>query len=262
MFVCVSLVLLYSDNHYKAFSHLRNVLTVFTSPLQLLTNLPIESAKWLQERISSKETLITRNNELKQENFLLRYQLQQLNNLQAENNELRTLLNVAPTLREKVVVAKLLAVNVGSVNEQALIDKGINTHVFIGQSVLDSYGVIGQVIATNHNSSKVLFITDVNSAIPVVVRRNGLQLIAVGMGKSGLLELVNMPETADVKVGDQLITSGLGSRFVYGYSIGVVKSINRIVGERFAKVIVSPAAHIYTSSFVLLVWPKSVEHNE
>ena len=117
---------------------------------------------------------------------------------------------------------------------------------------------MGQIISLEPKISKILLITDVKSAVPVVVVRNGLQAIAIGTGSDDGLELINIPETADIRKGDFLVTSKLGKRFPSGYAVGVVKEIKRISNERFIKVILTPSAHIRSSQHVLLLWTKSV----
>ena len=96
-------------------------------------------------------------------------------------------------------------------------------------------------------------ISDSKSAIPAMIVRNGVQVIAVGLGSSGNLELVNISETMDIKQGDLLVTSGTGKRFPSGLAIGKITSIEHIPDNRFVKVRVSIDAHMGDSKNVLLV---------
>src|SRR3546814_9332489 len=82
-----------------------------------------------------------------------------------------------------------------------------------GQSVIDAGGLVGQIIEATPTTATVLLITDPDHAVPVLVGRNGVRLVAYGKGRSDQLELPNIPLSADVKVGDAIITSGLGGRF-------------------------------------------------
>jgi rod shape-determining protein MreC len=101
----------------------------------------------------------------------------------------------------------------------------------------------------------VLLVTDPNHALPVQVNRNGLRAIAVGTGQSDKLLLENLPNNADILVGDLIISSGLGRRFPSGYPVGQIEQISRDPGEAFAKVIIKPSAQLSKSREVLMVWP-------
>ena len=77
---------------------------------------------------------------------------------------------------------------------------------------------MGQIVHVGPFSSTVLLITDPNHALPVQVNRNGLRAIAVGTGQNDKLLLEHLPNNADIRVGDLIISSGLGRRFPIGLS--------------------------------------------
>jgi len=114
---------------------------------------------------------------------------------------------------------------------------------------------MGQVIEVGRFTSRVMLITDPNSAVPVQVSRNGIRAIAMGKGYSDRLELINVSNTTDIRVGDKLITSGLGLRFPVGYPVGEVSAVEHISGKQFASITITPSAHLAQSLQVLLVWP-------
>jgi rod shape-determining protein MreC len=102
-----------------------------------------------------------------------------------------------------------------------------------------------------------LLITDPQHSTPVVINRNGIRAIASGTRDSlHMLQLNNVPNTADVQVGDLLFTSGLGGRFPAGYPVGIVKSIATDPGKPFADILVTPTAQIDRSRNLLLVFPR------
>jgi rod shape-determining protein MreC len=140
----------------------------------------------------------------------------------------------------------------------ANINKGKTDGIYVGQPVIDAHGLFGQVTLVGPKFSKVLLVTDVKSAIPVTIVRNGVQAIATGTGDG--IELINISETIDIKEGDFLVTSGMGQRFPAGYAVGVVQAIKRVAGERFMKVLLTPSAHIKSSRNVLLIWSNPVMH--
>src|SRR3546814_19870858 len=78
------------------------------------------------------------------------------------------------------------------------------------------------MIESPTTTATVLLITDPEHAVPVLVGRYGVRLVAYGKGRSDQLELPNIPLSADVTVGDAIITSGLGGRFPPGFPVGTV----------------------------------------
>ena len=128
--------------------------------------------------------------------------------------------------------------------------------IFIGQPIIDAWGVMGQVVHMGQFSSTALLISDPSHAIPVQVSRSGLRSTALGTGNSQLLELRYIPHNADIEIGDVINTSGLGGRFPPNYPVGRIVSIERAAGESFATVLAEPVAHLDRSREVLLVWHK------
>jgi rod shape-determining protein MreC len=84
--------------------------------------------------------------------------------------------------------------------------------------------------------------------------RNGMRAIATGDSYSGKLKLMYIPKTADIKVDDIFITSGLGDRYPEGYPVGKVTSVNKNPSQQFAEILLQPQARLESSRQVLLVW--------
>jgi rod shape-determining protein MreC len=118
---------------------------------------------------------------------------------------------------------------------------------------------MGQVIEVLPYTSRVLLLADSNHAIPVLVNRNCLRAIAVGSGHLDELVLIYVPDTADIKEGDLLVSSGLGSRYPRGYPVGTITKVEHDPGEPFAIVSARPSAQLDRSRYVLLVFSKGSE---
>jgi rod shape-determining protein MreC len=99
-----------------------------------------------------------------------------------------------------------------------------------------------------------LLLTDTTHSIPVQVNRNGLRAIASGTGNPERLELRHVADTADVKEGDLLVSSGLGQRFPAGYPVAVVSEVIHDSGQPFAIVRAVPTAMLNRSRYMLLVF--------
>jgi len=235
---------------------------LITAPFQRQINWSIDLVQVVSDNLREKQSLLKENTFLRSELLLANTQLQRLSFLEQENSQLRVLLNLAKQFKSRFLAAQVLSMAVDSVGQQVTIDKGKINDLYSGQPVIDAYGLFGQVISLESEFSKVILVTDVKSAIPVIVSRNGIQAIAVGTGHIDSLELINTPETTDVIEGDILVTSETGQRFPAGYAVGTIRSIKHIPGERFIKVLITPSAHINSSRNVLLVWTHTAQNKK
>ena len=147
-------------------------------------------------------------------------------------------------------------VDLDAFRERVLVDKGAQDGVFVGQAVLDAGGVFGQVARVGQLTAEVILVSDATHAIPVQINRNGLRTIAVGTGDMGRLKLPYLSTSADVVVGDLLVTSGLGGGFPAGYPVGTVAEVKRDPAQSLADVDVKPAAALDRSRELMFVWLK------
>jgi rod shape-determining protein MreC len=252
----MSCVLMTMDHQFNYFNRVRSTLSLVVAPVQYLVDRPVSLMSWVETSFTTQQNLLMENAQLRARQLLLYAKLQKAAALEHENDQLRALLRSSTSIHEKVTVARLLAVDLAPYTQQIIIDKGERDGVYLGQPVLDAYGVMGQIIAVAPVNSRVLLITDSRSAIPVQNSRNGNRAIATGLGFDGVLELVNIPITIDFHQGDFLVTSGLGGHYPPGYPVGIISNIKLSQGERFAAISVMPSAHVNQSRQVLLVWPK------
>lgn len=259
MAVILAVGLIVADHRDRQLGALRSTLSLLVYPLQLLADLPVYSALAAQDRLTDVQQLREQNGALRRENLLLSVRAQQMQSLEAENMRLRDLLGSSFKIGERVLIAEILSVDLAEYRRQVLLNKGSNSGVFVGQPVLDANAVMGQVIGTTPFSSTVLLITDSDHALPVQVNRNGLRGIAAGTGLGQELDVLHIPKNADIRVGDLLVTSGLGGRFPAGYPVGRVSAVGQAADNPFASVKAEPSARLDRTREVLLVWTLSPE---
>lgn len=234
------------------------LLTKITTPLQYAAAWPHDAVTGIADNIVSYRFLKSENQRLAKENFLARVQLQKFQALVQENNQLRQLLNTSlKNQTHRILVAQTLAVDADFFTHQMLIDKGSKHGVYVGQAVLDEDGVMGQVIQTTPLSSRILLISDARSAVPVQNYRTGMRGIIAGTGSQNNLSLIHVPITADVRMGDLLLTSGLDGRYPAGFPVGIVRSVQHKPQEQFAVIAVAPKARLNRNQLVVLIWPNS-----
>ena len=173
--------------------------------------------------------------------------------IQAENGRLRALLNSTALLRSRVQIAEVLSFSPNPLNRSIIINKGLQSNVHVGQAVIDSDGLMGQITEVFSRTSRVLLLIDSSHAVPVVVNRNGVRAIASGVGFSDRLHIRHVAASTDIRVGDELMSSGLGKRFPSGYPVALVTKVNRDEGMEFAEIIARPTASFDRINHLLLV---------
>jgi len=155
-----------------------------------------------------------------------------------------------------------MSVDANPYSHSLVINVGTQDGVFDGQALIDVDGVVGQVIEAGLMTSQAMLISDTDHALPVEVNRNGLRTIVVGTGKIDKLELPFVVNNADIKVGDLLVTSGLGGAFPAGYPVAIVASVTRIPQEPYADVTATPAASLGQVREVMLIFSVGAEEPE
>lgn len=252
--VLLSLGLITADARFRHLEWVRSTLALGAYPVQWLASQPTRMLRALDGRLATEADLRERNALLERENLALRGQMQRFLALQAENSRLRDLLGSSFKVSDRVLVAELLEVELDPYRQQVLVDKGSASGVYIGQPVLDANAVMGQVVITNALTARVLLITDADHALPVQINRNGLRTIATGTGLVDQLRLPHLPKNADVRVGDLLVTSGMGGVFPSGYPVARIVEVADDPSSPFATVKAEPTARLDRSHEVLLVW--------
>ncbi|NLY59277.1 MAG: rod shape-determining protein MreC [Gammaproteobacteria bacterium] len=250
----LSIALMVVDARFDALKPLRSHLGLVLTPLYYVADLPVRAWDAAYLQLTSRADLISENERLRAEALLAKRKLQKLAALTEQNVRLRELLNSSELLDERVLVAELIGVDPNAFSQRILIDKGERDGVFLGQPVLDATGLMGQVVEVMPFTSRVLLITDVSHSLPVQVNRNGLRAIASGTGNSDWLELRHVSDTADIRVDDIVVSSGLGQRFPAGYPVGRVTHVNQDSSQPFAEVRVEPTAQLNRSRYLLLVF--------
>jgi rod shape-determining protein MreC len=259
MAVFLSVSLLLADQYLSPTAQFRSLIGIFITPVQWVASLPSQLGGWAEDTALSRGELQEENKRLRLEALILKQKVQQMMSLRSENNRFRDLLSASEQLDDKVLVAELIGVDPDPYTHHIILNKGAEHGVFKGQPILDAYGLMGQVIEVLPYTSRVLLVADSNHAIPVQVNRNGVRAIAVGSGRLDELALIYVPDTADIREGDQLVSSGLGSRYPKGYPLGRVTKVEHDPGEPFAIVTAKPAAYLDRSRYVLLVFSQASE---
>jgi len=207
----------------------------------------------------------TQYDELLAENEELRDEIRELEKLigdaelyRAENEELRALLDIRRSYVDlSIDTATIIAWNDTSWASTFTINKGIRDGVQEQTCVITKDGLVGVVERVENSYAEVRTLIDTKFSTGVRLKRTNLFAVANGeftLMKDGLLRVEMLPLDSDVKVGDQLVTSGVSDLFPPDIVIGTVTAVDTEDGGMTMYAEVAPAVVLdeLTQVFVVL----------
>ncbi len=259
LYSLLALALIIVDKRYDHLGKIRRLLSVVAYPVQIAVASPFEGWHWFRDSVTTRDALRADKTKLEAELRVAQFRLQRYEALEAETQRLRALRDNTAGVTDRFLIGNVMNVDLDAFRERVLVDKGASDGIYVGQAVLDSGGVFGQVARVGQLTSEVILVSDAAHAIPVQINRNGLRTVAVGTGDTNRLKLPYLPTSADVIAGDLLVTSGLGGGFPAGYPVGTIAEVKRDPAQSLADVDVKPAATLDRSRELLFVWLKPQE---
>jgi rod shape-determining protein MreC len=256
LYSLLAFALIIVDKRYDQLGRIRRLLSVVVYPVEIAVASPFQGWDWFRDSVTTRGALRADKTRLEAQLRMAEFRLQRYEALEAESQRLRALRDSTVGVTDRFVIGDIMNLDLDAFRERVLVDKGAGDGVFVGQAVVDSGGVFGQVARVGQLTSEVILISDAAHAIPVQINRNGLRTIAVGTGEVGRLKLPYLPTSADVLAGDLLVTSGLGGGFPAGYPVGTVAEVRRDPAQSLADVTVKPAAALDRSRELMFVWLK------
>ncbi|MBS0524638.1 MAG: rod shape-determining protein MreC [Proteobacteria bacterium] len=191
-------------------------------------------------------TLREENARLREENTRLLAWQTAARRLENENTRLRELANFREGPEASFITARIVGDSVSAYVRGALLNVGRKAGVEPGQAVVTGEGLAGRVAEVGDNSARVLFVTDVNSRLPVQVERTRERAILAG-DNSALMRLTLAQTLQGVQRGDRIVTSGHGGSFPVGIPVG------EVVQTESGSVKVRPFADFSRLEFVRVV---------
>ncbi len=261
LYALLSIVVMVLDQRGGWLNQARFLLQAAVYPLQLAVSSPSAAWAWMKESTQTREVLREEIARLRIRESELALRALNYEGLARENAQLRGLRQALPPIADRWLVAEIVNVELTTLRQRLLINRGTTNGVFASQAVLDDAGLLGQTMHIGPWSAEVILITDPEHAVPVQIERTGLRTIAVGAGNEGTLALPYLPANADVKPGDLLVTSGLGGVFPPGYPVARVAEIHRDAVQPLAQIRAVPLARIDRDREVALVWFKDARVN-
>lgn len=197
--------------------------------------------------------------DVRRQNKMLRTKLdestlsnQQYREAMAENIRLRKLLNLKEDLTPPTITAQIIGRDPSIWFRTLTIDQGSSQGIKKGMPVVTVEGVVGQILETSPNTSKVLLAHDPNSAVDALIQKNRIQGILKGTGDLRY-ELLYILKNADVEKGDLIVTSGLGGSFPKGVPLGRVSSVVKNRRGMFQEITVAPSVNFNQLEYLIII---------
>jgi rod shape-determining protein MreC len=254
LFAVLSVVLMYYDQRDGWSSNIRYALQAAAYPVQVAVGSPRKLWNNMTGFFESRDSLREQNAQLRQREQELSLTAMRYAALERENARLRALNKALPPLVRRSRLADVVSADLSRLRQRLVVDRGDGSGLFRSQTAVDATGLMGQIVRIGPFSSEIMLITDPEHAVPVEISRNGLRTIAVGTGSTSELELPFVPANSDVKVGDLLVTSGLGGVFPAGVPVGIVTEYVRDPDQILAVVRARPSATLARDRQVMLLW--------
>ncbi len=257
-YLALGLALVILDHRGGWLAQAKQQMGLAAQPLWLVAGLPGKLGTRLQDDAATLGQLTAENRRLRDDLLVSNARLTRLSAAVADNAQLRALLGAAGNRGLDVQLAAVQNIDLDPTRQRLVVDAGSRDGVYVGQPVIDAGGLLGQIVQVMPTYSTVLLLTDPDHAVPVMVQRNGVRLLAYGNGRSDQLQLVNVPLNADIKDGDVVVTSGLGGRFPAGFPVGTVADLHADDSRTFLVGELTPAAHLDRGRNVLLLKASAV----
>lgn len=243
------------DQRTHQLARVRAFLNAALYPVQYAAGAPARLYADATDFFQGKDVLTRENARLKADDLLLKAKLEKYQALEAENRELRALLQSGRRIADRFMLAGIVALAPEPFTQKLMLDRGTDNGAYVGQPVIDAYGIVGQVTATEPSRAQVTMITDPSQSVPVQVLRNGLRALVFGIGRPDRVDVPFLTASADIQEGDMLVTSGLGGVFPAGYPVAQVTKVVNDPNEAFLKIGAKPLAHLEQGHDFLLIWP-------
>ena len=259
LFSALALFLMAADSRFSVTQPMRSVMATVMLPAVRLLDLPVEGwraatnylggLRQAQGEVQALQARLTQQAE----------HAARADRLAEENQRLRALLELRPSLTVKFQTAEVLYEAPDPFSRKVFLDRGSQHGIAAGSPVINEAGVLGQVTRVYPLTSEVTLLVDKDAAIPVLNARTEHRSAAFGSGQGNAMELRFMAGNDDVQVGDVLTTSGVDGVYPPGLQVARVSTVDRRGDGGFARIALSPTALPDGVRHVLVLEPLSAQ---
>ncbi|RZU00972.1 rod shape-determining protein MreC [Rivibacter subsaxonicus] len=258
-FAALALFLMVADTRFRLTGPLRATVATVLHPVELALLAPVRGWIAASEYLGGLQQAREREDRALQQQAGVAERALRTEQLAAENERLRELLELRNALKVRGTAAELLYEASDPYSRKIVIDRGAKDGIVTASPVVDAAGVLGQVTRVYPLMSEVTLLTDKDAAVPVLNTRTQVRAAAFGdpgsVAAGAGMELRFMASNADLQAGDALATSGIDGVYPPGLPVGRIVGVDRRAGSTFAKVSVVPVARPDSVRHVLVLEP-------
>jgi len=244
----------YSSNQDNSFlNSIKRSLQLAPQSISLIFEFGKDLINDVSSYFAFKQNLLNENENLQKENAELKAYVMQMADIESENLELNNKLNIQKKYFKDSVVTQILNLNYQGQNHHFLVDKGETDGVYIGQIVVDKSGIVGQVIEVNNASSVIRTILSNELYLTGYIKsgKTIYQSLIRGDGRNLVINYFN--KTNNIKLGDEVFTTGDNLNIPKGLRIGKVKKFLNTDLNDFYKLVIEPSSNPYKERFLVIV---------
>ena len=182
---------------------------------------PVTWAADVMDNFQSYQRLLAQNQQLREELKQMKQWKEAALQLEQKNARLLDLNQVRLDPRLTHVTGVVLADSGSPFRQSVLLNVGARDGIIDGWATMDGLGLVGRISGVGEKTSRVILLTDSNSRVPVVVQPSGQRAILSG-DNGDLPTLDFLEDPAEIRPGDQVISSGDGGVFSAGLLVGSV----------------------------------------
>ena len=259
-FSALAILLMVADVRFRVTQPLRATVATLLHPLERSLRVPVQSLQVGQEYLRGLKAAIDAEGASRSELVLLAERASRVEQLTAENERLRTLLELRPALVPRSQPAEILYEAADPYSRKVIIDRGSQKGIVAGSPVINEHGVLGQVTRVYPLSAEVTLLTDKDAVIPVLNSRTQARSVASPPpGRVDRLELRFMAGNADIQVGDLLTTSGVDGIYPPGLAVATITALEGLAEDGFARIALKPVATTDAVRHVLVLEPINLQ---
>lgn len=256
-FSALALFLMVADTRFNVTQPLRAGVSAVLHPIERVLLVPVDAWSAAAEYLGGLQRALTKEEAARKQLAVQAERSLRVEALQAENQRLRALLELRPSITVRHQAAQILYDAPDPFSRKVIIDRGATQGIVAASPVINEAGVLGQVTRVYPLSAEVTLLTDKDAAIPVLNARS--QQRSAAFGAAAGMELRFMAGNADVQVGDLLTTSGVDGVYPPGLPVAKVTSVERKVDTGFARIALAPTASADGVRHVLVLEPLGVQ---
>ena len=230
----------------------RQALLFLVSPFIRVTAVTIQGITGTWKDYVDLRAVREENKRLQLETTMLKRRLDQLQDQALETQRLERLLAMRQSSRAEFLTARVVGKDATNWFKTVLLDRGSLEGIRRNQPALAPDGLVGRVVEVTLTASRVQLLTDPVSAVGGLIRRTRVTGIVSGNLGAGA-RVRYLPLMADVAVGDEVVTSGMGGVFPKGILIGRITSVERKSGALFQEATLQSAVDLSRLEEVLIL---------